>query len=54
MLLEPVAAAVLAVVLLGEHLSTATLVGTVLMLASVGGLALAEARGAAGRETVPA
>jgi DME family drug/metabolite transporter len=54
MLLEPVAAAVLAVVLLGEHLTTATLAGTVLMLASVAGLALAEARGAAAQEPVPA
>lgn len=54
MLLEPVAAAVLAVVLLGEHLTTATLAGTVLMLASVAGLALAEARGAGAREPVPA
>ncbi|MFR0354007.1 DMT family transporter [Streptomyces sediminimaris] len=51
MLLEPVAAAVLAVALLGERLTTATLVGTVLMLASVAGLALAEARTAA-REPV--
>jgi DME family drug/metabolite transporter len=46
MLLEPVGAAVLAVVLLGEHLTSATLAGTVLMLGSVGGLALAEARAA--------
>ncbi|MCN9240956.1 DMT family transporter [Streptomyces sp. RY43-2] len=46
MLLEPVSAAVLAVVLLGEHLTAATLGGTALMLGSVAGLALAEARGA--------
>ncbi|MEG3631796.1 DMT family transporter [Streptomyces poriticola] len=46
MLLEPVGAAVLAVVLLGEHLTTATVAGTLLMLGSVGGLAVAEARGA--------
>lgn len=46
MLLEPVSAAVLAVVLLGEHLTVPTLVGTLLMLGSVTGLALAEARGA--------
>ncbi|MFE6622720.1 DMT family transporter [Streptomyces sp. NPDC057740] len=46
MLLEPVSAAVLAVVLLGEDLTTPTLAGTLLMLGSVTGLALAEARGA--------
>ncbi|MGW1726061.1 DMT family transporter [Streptomyces sp. NPDC002306] len=44
MLLEPVAAAVLAVALLGERLTPATLTGTLLMLASVGGLALSETR----------
>ncbi|MBC9729620.1 DMT family transporter [Streptomyces sp. TRM68367] len=46
MLLEPVSAAVLAVVLLGEHLTPATVTGTLLMLGSVAGLARAEARGA--------
>ncbi|MGW5200247.1 DMT family transporter [Streptomyces spiralis] len=46
MLLEPVGAAVLAVTLLGERLTPATLAGTALMLGSVGGLAVAEARGA--------
>ncbi|PZG96039.1 EamA family transporter, partial [Streptomyces sp. NTH33] len=46
MLLEPVSAAVLAIVLLGERLTAATCVGTALMLGSVAGLALAEARGA--------
>ncbi|MEV6593896.1 DMT family transporter [Streptomyces acidicola] len=46
MLLEPVSAAVLAVVLLGERLTAATVVGTLLMLGSVAGLAVAEARGA--------
>lgn len=46
MLLEPVSAAVLAVVLLGEPLTPTTLVGTLLMLASVAGLAVTEARGA--------
>ncbi|MGW2821347.1 DMT family transporter [Streptomyces sp. NPDC001443] len=46
MLLEPVGAAVLAVSLLGERLTPATVVGTLLMLGSVTGLALAEARGA--------
>ncbi|GGL88318.1 membrane protein [Streptomyces fumigatiscleroticus] len=50
MLLEPVAAAVLAVVLLGEHLTAATVTGTLLMLGSVGGLAAAEARGARARQ----
>ncbi|KUJ54046.1 EamA family transporter [Streptomyces sp. NPDC093228] len=44
MLLEPVSAAVLAVALLGERLTAATLVGTALMLGSVAGLATAEAR----------
>ncbi|MFI1735417.1 DMT family transporter [Streptomyces acidicola] len=46
MLLEPVSAAVLAVVVLGERLTAATAVGTLLMLGSVAGLAVAEARGA--------
>ncbi|WP_030682773.1 DMT family transporter [Streptomyces cellulosae] len=50
MLLEPVSAAVLAVVLLGERLTASTLTGTVLLLASVAGLAVAEARGGAGGE----
>ncbi|GAA3028648.1 DMT family transporter [Streptomyces glomeratus] len=45
MLLEPVSAAVLAVALLGERLTAATAGGTALMLGSVAGLALAEARG---------
>ncbi|GAA3242461.1 MULTISPECIES: EamA family transporter [unclassified Streptomyces] len=45
MLLEPVSAAVLAVLLLGEHITPATCCGTLLMLGAVGGLALAEARG---------
>ncbi|MEU5098124.1 EamA family transporter [Streptomyces sp. NPDC020996] len=44
MLLEPVSAAVLAIALLGERLTAATLVGTLLMLGSVTGLAAAEAR----------
>ncbi len=50
MLLEPVSAAVLAVVLLGERLTASTLTGTVLLLASVAGLAVAEARGGAADE----
>ncbi|MGC3003011.1 DMT family transporter [Streptomyces sp. G35A] len=49
MLLEPVSAAVLAVVLLGERLTAATLLGTALMLGSVAGLAVGEARGARNR-----
>ncbi|CAL9633429.1 hypothetical protein SUDANB145_06137 [Streptomyces sp. enrichment culture] len=49
MLLEPVAAAVLAVTLLGEHLTPATSAGTLLLLGSVTGLAVAEARQARGR-----
>jgi DME family drug/metabolite transporter len=49
MLLEPVSAAVLAVVLLRERLTASTLAGTVLLLAAVAGLALAEARDAAAR-----
>ncbi|WP_406728541.1 EamA family transporter [Streptomyces sp. GD-15H] len=51
MLLEPVSAAVLAVALLGERLTSATLVGTLLMLGSVAGLAVGEARGARARRT---
>ncbi|MGA5018644.1 DMT family transporter [Streptomyces griseoincarnatus] len=59
MLLEPVSAAVLAVALLGERLTAATLVGTLLMLGSVAGLAAGEARDAraarrARGEAVPA
>ncbi|MEW2264575.1 DMT family transporter [Streptomyces sp. NPDC047853] len=46
MLLEPVSAAGLAVLVLGEHLTAATLAGTLLMLVSVAGLAVAEARAA--------
>ncbi|WP_030794754.1 DMT family transporter [Streptomyces sp. NRRL S-920] len=54
-LLEPVSAAVIAVALLGEALTVATVAGTVLMLAAVTGLAVAEARGvvAARREAAP-
>ncbi|MFF9504087.1 DMT family transporter [Streptomyces sp. NPDC014656] len=49
MLLEPVSAALLAVTLLGEELTVTTVLGTVLLLAAVTGLALAEARTAAER-----
>lgn len=59
MLLEPVSAAVLAVAVLGERLTPATVTGTLLMLGSVAGLAAGEARHAraarrAPGETVPA
>lgn len=47
MLLEPVSAALLAVAVLGERLSAATVLGTSLLLAAVVGLAAAEARTAA-------
>lgn len=49
MLLEPVSAAVIAVALLGERLTAATVVGTLLLLAAVVGLATAEARLASDR-----
>ncbi|MCX5344936.1 DMT family transporter [Streptomyces atratus] len=57
MLLEPVSAAVIAVVVLREQLTAATVVGTLLLLAAVAGLAFAEARSAAyarRRAAVPA
>ncbi|UFR05800.1 DMT family transporter [Streptomyces sp. Go40/10] len=44
MLLEPVTATVLAVVLLGERLTPATVAGTALLLGAVAGLAVSEAR----------
>ncbi|MEU2230975.1 DMT family transporter [Streptomyces vietnamensis] len=47
MLLEPVSAALIAVSLLGERLTVAIVLGTLLLLAAVTGLALAEARTAA-------
>ncbi|MEU5297773.1 DMT family transporter [Streptomyces umbrinus] len=53
MLLEPVSAAVLAVALLGERLTAATVAGTLLMLGSVAGLALAEARGTRAARRAP-
>ncbi|MER8182213.1 EamA family transporter [Kitasatospora sp. NPDC094015] len=43
-LIEPVSATVIAVLLLGEQLTTATAAGTCVLLLSVTGLALAEAR----------
>ncbi|MFJ8888125.1 DMT family transporter [Streptomyces sp. NPDC102402] len=47
MLLEPVSAAVIAVAVLSERLTAATVIGTLLLLTAVAGLALAETRGAA-------
>ncbi|MFF7588060.1 DMT family transporter [Kitasatospora purpeofusca] len=44
MLIEPVGAAALAVLFLGEQLTAATVIGTVLMLAAIAGLAVAESR----------
>lgn len=58
MLLEPVSAAVFAVTVLRERLTAATVIGTLLLLAAVAGLAYAETRGAAvarrSRVAVPA
>ncbi|MFV5997523.1 EamA family transporter [Streptomyces sp. NPDC056231] len=57
MLLEPVSAAVIAVVVLREQLTAATVAGTLLLLAAVAGLAVAETRNAASarrRAAVPA
>ncbi|MFJ8753131.1 DMT family transporter [Streptomyces sp. NPDC102441] len=57
MLLEPVSAAVIAVTVLRERLTAATVIGTLLLLTAVAGLAFAETRGAAvarRRATVPA
>ncbi|MFJ3307832.1 DMT family transporter [Streptomyces sp. NPDC086549] len=53
MLLEPVSAAVLAVALLGERLTASTMTGTLLMLGSVAGLAVTEARGARATQKEP-
>ncbi|CAM5376841.1 DMT family transporter [Streptomyces narbonensis] len=52
MLLEPVSAALIAVSLLGERLTAAIVLGTLLLLAAVTGLALAEARTAVVRRRV--
>ncbi|MFF3316414.1 DMT family transporter [Streptomyces sp. NPDC003035] len=49
MLLEPVSAAVIAVGMLGERLTVATVLGTLLLLTAVTGLAYSEARSAAVR-----
>ncbi|MGK4580993.1 DMT family transporter [Kitasatospora sp. HPMI-4] len=53
-LIEPVSATVIAVALLGEHLTAATVAGTAVLLASVTGLALAEARLAVRTRPAPA
>ncbi|WP_093610848.1 DMT family transporter [Streptomyces indicus] len=47
MLLEPVSAAILAVLAFGEHLTVSTVAGTFLMLLALAGLAVAETRSAA-------
>ncbi|WP_406150858.1 DMT family transporter [Streptomyces sp. NBC_01012] len=47
MLLEPVSAAIIAVTVLRERLTAATVIGTLLLLTAVAGLAFAETRGAA-------
>ena len=52
MLIEPVSAAVIAVSVLGERLTTATVAGTVLLLGAVACLAVAEARLAAAARRV--
>ncbi|ALO06951.1 Putative integral membrane protein [Streptomyces venezuelae] len=52
MLLEPVSAALIAVSLLGERLTSAIVLGTLLLLAAVTGLAFAEARTATLRRRV--
>ncbi|MFD8481425.1 DMT family transporter [Kitasatospora sp. NPDC059673] len=44
MLIEPVSAAALAVLFLGEQLTTATVIGTLLMLVAIAALAIAESR----------
>jgi drug/metabolite transporter, DME family len=44
MLIEPVIAAVIAIALLGESLAAPTILGTVLLLSAVAGLATAESR----------
>ncbi|WP_327328221.1 DMT family transporter [Streptomyces sp. NBC_01210] len=54
MLLEPVSAAAIAVTALDEQLTAATVVGTLLLLAAVAGLAVAEARVAAVRRRAAA
>ncbi|KOT84694.1 membrane protein [Streptomyces rimosus subsp. pseudoverticillatus] len=50
-LVEPVSAAVIAVLFLGEELTAGTVVGTCVLLAAVAGLAVSEARGAVADRT---
>ncbi|MFH8411242.1 DMT family transporter [Streptomyces sp. NPDC018019] len=50
-LVEPVSAAVIAVLFLGEDLTVGTAVGTCVLLVAVAGLAVAEARGAVAART---
>ncbi|MFH8349708.1 DMT family transporter [Streptomyces sp. NPDC018045] len=50
-LVEPVSAAVIAVLFLGEELTAGTVVGTCVLLAAVAGLAVCEARGAVAART---
>ncbi|MFI9202730.1 DMT family transporter [Streptomyces sp. NPDC053048] len=52
-LLEPVTAAVVAVVLLGERLTATTVLGTAVLLAAVAVLAVTEARGTPAPATAP-
>ncbi|WP_053713824.1 DMT family transporter [Streptomyces sp. XY413] len=54
MLIEPVSAAAIAVLVLGERLTPAVVLGTVLLLAAVGALITAESRRPAGRPAGPA
>ncbi|MGP4001298.1 DMT family transporter [Streptomyces sp. 8N706] len=55
MLIEPVSAAVIAVAVLGERLTAAMVLGTVLLLAAMAGLAVAEMRpSAVARRAAPA
>ncbi len=50
-LVEPVSAAAIAVLFLGEELTAGTAVGTGVLLTAVAGLAVAEARGAVAART---
>lgn len=51
-LIEPVSAAAIAVLFLGERLTMATAIGTGVLLTAVAGLAVTEARGAVSAEPV--
>ncbi|MCI4086159.1 DMT family transporter, partial [Streptomyces sp. MMS21 TC-5] len=54
MLIEPVSAAAIAVLVLGERLTGAVVLGTALLLAAVGALIAAESRRPADRPAGPA